>query len=57
MKYSGSFTHDVVVGQLGEDWAKEFFSGAFKLEVKFDSMAHVTGNVFIEYSSRGSHQG
>lgn len=57
MKYSGSFKHDVVVGQIGEDWAKDFFSGAFKLEVKFDSMAHATGNVFIEYSSRGKPSG
>jgi hypothetical protein len=48
MKYSRSFKHDVVIGQIGEDWAKEFFSGAFKLEVKFDSMAHVTGNIFFE---------
>ena len=57
MKYSRSFKHDVVIGQIGEDWAKEFFSGAFKLEVKFDSMAHVTGNIFIEYSSRGKPSG
>lgn len=57
MKYSGSFNHDVKVGLLGEDWAKEFFSGEFKLEVKFDSMAHASGNLFIEYSSRGKPSG
>ena len=57
MKYSGSFKHDVKVGLLGEDWAKEFFSGEFKLEVKFDSMAHISGNLFIEYSSRGKTSG
>jgi hypothetical protein len=57
MKYSGSFKHDVKVGLLGEDWAKEFFSGEFKLEVKFDSMAHISGNLFIEYSSRGKPSG
>ena len=57
MKYSRSFKHDVKVGQVGEDWAKEFFSGEFKLEVKFDSMAHISGNLFIEYSSRGKPSG
>lgn len=57
MKYSRSFNHDVKVGLLGEDWAKEFFSGEFKLEVKFDSMAHASGNLFIEYSSRGKPSG
>lgn len=57
MKYSRSFNHDVKVGLLGEDWAKEFFSGEFKLEVKFDSMAHSSGNLFIEYSSRGKPSG
>lgn len=57
MKYSRSFKHDVVVGQIGEDWAKQFFSGEFKLEVKIDSMAHASGKVFIEYSSRGKPSG
>ena len=57
MKYSRSFNHDVKVGLLGEDWAKKFFSGEFKPEVKFDSMAHISGNLFIEYSSRGKPSG
>ena len=57
MKYSGSFKHDVVVGQIGEDWAQQLFTGEFKVEVKLDSMAHTTGNVFIEYSSRGKPSG
>ena len=57
MKYSRSFKHDVKVGQLGEDWAKQFFSGEFKLEVKFDSMTHASGKVFIEYYSRGKPSG
>lgn len=57
MKYSRSFNHDLKVGLLGEDWAKEFFSGEFKLEVKFDSIAHTSGNLFIEYSSRDKPSG
>lgn len=57
MKYSSSFTHDLKFGELGEDWANQLFTGGFKVEVKMDTMAHTTGNVFIEYSSRGKPSG
>jgi uncharacterized protein YuzE len=57
MKYSSSFTHDLKFGEIGEDWANQLFKGDFKVEVKMDTMAHVTGNVFIEYSSRGKPSG
>jgi hypothetical protein len=57
MKYSRSFKHDVVVGQIGEDWAQQLFTGEFKLEVKIDFMAHTSGNLFIEYFSRGKPSG
>jgi len=57
MKYSGSFKHDLKFGELAEDWAQQLFTGEFKVEVKLDSMAHTTGNVFIEYSSRGKPSG
>ena len=47
MKYSSSFTYDLHLGEHAEDWAKELFGNA-KVEVKADSMAHLTGNLFIE---------
>ena len=56
MKYSSSFTYDLHLGEHGEDWAKELF-GNSKIEVKTDSKAHQTGNMFIEVYSRGKASG
>ena len=57
MKYSSSFTHDLNFGELAEDWVKNIFSEGTKVEVKSDTMAHITGNIFIEYESRGKPSG
>jgi hypothetical protein len=57
MKYSSSFTHDLNFGELAEDWVKNIFSNGCKVEVKSDTMAHITGNVFIEFESRGKPSG
>jgi hypothetical protein len=58
MKHSRSFKHDVKIGEHAEDWVNELFNGnSVKIEVKVDYMAHKTGNVFIEYSSRGKPSG
>lgn len=58
MKYSSSFTHDVKIGRSAEDWVNELFNGKYKkIEVKVDYIAHRTGKVFIEYSSRGKPSG
>lgn len=57
MKYSSSFTYDLHIGTLSEDWANDLFNGKIKAEVKSDSMAHKTGNVFIEVYSRGKLSG
>jgi len=58
MKHSRSFKHDVKIGEAAEDWVNELFNGnSTKIEVKVDYMAHKTGNVFIEYSSRGKPSG
>jgi ABC-type phosphate transport system substrate-binding protein len=57
MKYSSSFTYDLHIGTLTEDWANDLFNGKIKAEVKVDSMAHRTGNVFIEVFSRGKASG
>ena len=57
MKYSSSFTYDLHIGTLSEDWANDLFNGKIKAEVKLDSMAHRTGNVFIEVYSRSKKSG
>lgn len=57
MKHSNSFTHDLAFGEEAEDWVKGIFTGAFKVEVKSDRMAHKTGNLFIEVFSRGKPSG
>lgn len=56
MKYSSSFTYDLHIGTQAEDWVHELFGNA-KIEIKTDSMAHRTGNVFIEVYSRGKQSG
>lgn len=56
MKYSSSFTYDLHVGEYAESWAKGLFSNT-KVEVKTDSLAHKTGNAYIEVYSRGKASG
>ena len=56
MKYSSSFTYDLHLGEQAETWAKELF-GNSKVEVKADSMAHLTGNLFIEVYCRNKPSG
>lgn len=58
MKYSSSFSHDLKFGEMAEDWAQALFNGQTnKIEVKYDRIAHRTGNIFIEYESRGKKSG
>ena len=57
MKYSSSFYYDLDFGERAEDWADMVFNSGKKIEVKFDRMAHTTGNIFIEYMSRGKNSG
>ena len=57
MKNSSSFTHDLQFGEKAEDWANDIFNGGKKIEVKYDRKAHKTGNIFIEYESRGKKSG
>lgn len=56
MKYSSSFTYDLHLGEQAEDWAKELFGNA-KVEVKTDTKAQQTGNMFIEVYSRNIPSG
>jgi len=57
MKYSSSFNHDLAFGENAEDWVYNIFNSGKKIEVKYDRIAHETGNVFIEYVSRGKPSG
>ena len=57
MQYSNDFYYDLEFGEQAEDWVKEIFSNGGKVEVKFDRMAHLTGNLFVEIYSRGKASG
>jgi hypothetical protein len=57
MKYSSSFTYDLSVGEVAEDWVNEIFNGKQFIEVKTDRLAHKTGNIFIEYECRNKPSG
>lgn len=56
MKFNSDFRYDLEVGQVEEIWLAHLLSGA-KIEVKRDFIAHKTGNVFVEYESRGAPSG
>lgn len=57
MKYSNSFTHDLNFGEKAEDLINYMFSDGKHIEVKNDRLIHKTGNLFIEYESRGKPSG
>lgn len=57
MKYSSSFYYDLDLAEKGEDWINQIFTGGYKVEVKIDYMAHITGNLFVEIMSRGTYSG
>lgn len=57
MKHSNSFYYDLDFGERAEDYLNEIFSDGKKIEVKYDRMAHITGNIFVEYQSRGKFSG
>lgn len=56
MNYNSDFKYDLKVGQVAEKYLAEILQNK-KVEVKRDLKAHITGNVFIEYSSRGKPSG
>lgn len=56
MKYCSNFQHDLEVGQLAEKEIGELLSEK-KIEIKKDLLAKKTGNVFVEYMSRGKPSG
>ena len=56
MQYNSNFKYDVAVGQIAEKALAEIFENK-KVEVKTDFKAKTTGNLFIEFKSRGKDSG
>lgn len=56
MNYNNDFKYDLKVGQTKEKELGEIFSSK-KVEVKYDLQALNTGNVYVEYRSRGKPSG
>tara|TARA_R110000803_G_scaffold14002_8_gene39205 strand:+ start:379 stop:723 length:345 start_codon:yes stop_codon:yes gene_type:complete len=56
MKHNNDFKYDLVVGELKESELSDILSNS-KIEIKYDLIAHKTGNVFVEYESRGKPSG
>ena len=56
MKFCANFRHDLEVGQMAEKALADIFENK-TIEVKNDLKAIKTGNLFIEYMSRGKKSG
>ena len=56
MNYNNDFKYDLKVGQVKEEELGEIFNSK-TIEVKYDLQAMKTGNVYIEYFSRGKASG
>lgn len=57
MDYNSDFRYDLETGILdGETWFHELLTNK-KVEVKYDKLGHKTGNIYIEYESRGKPSG
>ena len=56
MDYNADFAYDLAVGQMSEKELGHIFEKC-KVEVKADLKAKDTGNLFIEYESRGEPSG
>lgn len=56
MKYCSNFKYDLEVGQAAEKEVGEMLANQ-KIEVKLDKMAKRTGNIYVEYESRGKPSG
>jgi len=56
MEYNSNFKYDLKVGQMAEQALGEIFENR-KIEVKRDLKAKTTGNVFVEFESRGKASG
>ena len=56
MEYNNVFKYDLKLGQVGEKYLSKILTDK-KIEVKTDFKASKTGNIFIEYRSRGKPSG
>lgn len=58
MKHNGEFSYDLLLGQRGEGLLADILKlNGDKIEVKTDYKATRTGNLFIEYESKGKVSG
>ncbi len=56
MEFNSNFAYDLKVGQVAEEALAEILQNK-KIEIKRDLKAFKTGNIFIEYESRGNKSG
>ncbi len=56
VEFNNDFKYDLKIGQLGEKHLANILENK-KIEVKTDFQAMKTGNIFVEYSSRGFKSG
>jgi hypothetical protein len=56
MEYNSDFKYDLKLGQVKEKELGDIFNEK-KVEVKYDLQALKTGNVYVEYQSRGKPSG
>ena len=56
MNYCNDFKYDLKIGQLGEELLNDILQNK-KIEVKRDSWVYKSGNIAIEYESRGKPSG
>lgn len=56
MNFNSDFKYDLQLGLKGENLVYEILSNK-KIEVKTDLQANETGNIYIEYESRGKLSG
>ena len=52
-----NFKYCLDKGKEGEEYIRKILNGEFKLEAKTDFLCKDTGNVFIEFRSRGKDSG
>ena len=56
MEYNNDFRYDLKVGQVAEKMLGDILSDS-TIEVKRDLKALITGNIYVEYESRGKKSG
>lgn len=56
MEYCSDFRYDLKVGNIKEEELADIFANK-KVEVKYDQLSLKTGNIFVEYESRGKKSG